>query len=386
MTFIKNLYFHIPFCARICHYCDFAKTALFSQQQIDEYISALLVHFTFFQEKIALKPCESIFFGGGTPSLLTNSYAPLLEQLKPFILSSTEITLEANPIDITLDNLKIWRELGFNRLSIGLQTFSESGLKFLTRDHTSDQAKTALTLAKKFFSNVSVDLIYGWKNQTLENWQNDLDLLADFELQHVSCYHLMYEPKTPLGRAYLRQKVTRDVEALEHASENFYTSACNALKNQGFEHYEVSNWAKENAQSKHNKNYWKNNYFLGLGTGAHGFIPGFNPTQDSAGIRYFYNAQFRPFLKGQPETVLIWEKDRSRDDFILEACANGMRSAMGIDFSSIENKFSVKFIPNPLITEGLARGLLQVHGNTLTLSETEWFRENAWALEVSESC
>ncbi len=377
MNSIRNIYFHIPFCARICHYCDFAKTANFETSDTTDYMQKLVKNLDYWINKISLEPCESLFFGGGTPSLISEDYRPLFLRLEKYMTPTTEITLEANPLDVCAENCRIWLDLGFNRISLGIQTFSDQGLQFLTRDHSSDQAKRALSTAQEFFKNVTVDFIYGWKNQTLENWHRDLTTLQSFEVNHVSCYHLMYEPKTPLGRAYLRNPLTKT--AMD--SELFYKTACEVLQSQDFQHYEVSNWAKQTFQSLHNKNYWKNNFFLGIGTGAHGFIPG----SKNSGERYFYHPQFRPFLSKLPEDLLTFEQNRSAKDFILEACANGMRSAQGLNVKKLETEFSVTFLPSPILEKGLMHSLLNRQGDHLVLIETEWFRENAWALEASES-
>ena len=378
MTAIHNLYFHIPFCTRMCHYCDFAKTAHFFPKQFSEYIESLARHFKFWSETLQVGACKSIFFGGGTPSLLTAEYQPLFTLLKPYINSFTEVTLEANPLDITEANLKIWRDLGFNRISVGVQTFAKEGLTFLTRDHSPEQALSALHTAKVFFANVSADLIYGWKNQTPDQWLYDLAQISLADIQHVSCYHLMYEPRTPLGRAYIRKG---EKNQSDEDSENFYKSACKVFGTDQFYHYEISNWAKIGFQSVHNKNYWRQGFFLGVGSGAHGFVPDVN----SAGKRYVYSASHRNFLKNPVATLFTSEANRNADDFITEACANGLRSAEGVDIGMLEDASFGSFSPNQLVTKGLQNGLLQKVGRNLILVESEWFRENAWALEVSLS-
>ena len=271
-TAIKALYLHIPFCASLCHYCDFAKTANFNAQLVVRYFRALQAQLTLW---CATLPREvrfsSVYLGGGTPSLFAAEYEPLFAIFAPHLANEVEITLEANPQDVTREKLHAWQTLGINRLSLGVQTFNTQHLHFLRRTHTAQQGQAAITQAAEFFAgDVSVDLIYGMPQQSLAELANDIDTLLALSLTHLSLYNLTYESGTPLGRARQRGKLQPLAEAEE---TQMYAWLRHKLAAHGFEHYEVSNWAQAGKHSWHNANYWQDGGYIGVGAGAHGYLP-----------------------------------------------------------------------------------------------------------------
>jgi oxygen-independent coproporphyrinogen-3 oxidase len=380
-----GIYLHIPFCERICHYCDFAKTANFSEgfkeaffANLSKGLDAWLKHFT--RNYPEFEPA-SVFFGGGTPSLFGSEYRDIFAILGSYFnLSNLEVTLEANPEHVTTSSLTTWQVLGFNRISLGVQSFDDAGLRFLTRAHSGDDALTAVKLSKMIFGNVSVDLIYGWPGQSEETWKRDLSLVVQNDLPHVSLYNLTYEPRTALGRKKHRGVIAAVSDETEW---QIYQSACKILKGTGYCHDEVANWSKPGRHSVHNRLYWHGHHYIGLGPGAHGFLPG----DDFLGIRYSYPSRILAFnaidfsqvrpgeLPGEAVTV----DARTADSWLLEFIGTGLRTKEGLDLAKIRGTLGLTFRPHPVIRQGLEQQLLTLRGDTLILSESEWFRETSWS-------
>ena len=229
------------------------------------------------------EPIRTIYLGGGTPSQLGNKDLERLLRALP-VKQAEEVTIEANPSDMTEAKLKAWRAMGINRLSIGVQSFDEVRLAFLNRRHGSKQAKKVIRLAQELgYDNISIDLMYALPNQTLEQWQADVETALTFDVQHISTYCLSYEPGTPLDnwrKKGLFREVDEDLdwrkkglfrEADEDLANAMYAHLCRRLREAGYEHYEVSNFAKPGFESRHNSSYWDETPYLGLGAGAHSY-------------------------------------------------------------------------------------------------------------------
>ena len=291
-----GLYIHIPFCSQICHYCDFAKTARWQEESVKSYFAGLENHLQFWCShylKKNLYKFPLFFFGGGTPGLFDKEYEKIFLLIRPYLTDTCEVTLELNPNNISTDSLSIWKNIGINRLSIGVQSFSESGLKFLKRDHSSMEAYRNIELAKKYFGNINIDLIYAWPGQKAESWDRDLNLVTDLDVQHLSLYDLHYAAGTPIGRAKERGKI-KALPELEN--ENRYERACEVLAASSFVHEEVANWSKAKYSCKHNWLYWQDSYFIGLGLGAWGYLPLEN---NPIGLRYSYTRKEKDFLNSK---------------------------------------------------------------------------------------
>ncbi len=214
------------------------------------------------------EPIRTIYLGGGTPSQLGNKDLERLLRALP-VGQAEEVTIEANPSDMTEAKLKAWREMGINRLSIGVQSFDEMILAFLNRRHGSKQAKKVIRLAQELgYDNISIDLMYALPNQTLELWQADVETALTFDVQHISTYCLSYEPGTPLDN-WRKKGLFR--EADDDLANAMYAYLCRRLREAGYEHYEVSNFAKPGFESRHNSSYWDETPYLGLGAGAHSY-------------------------------------------------------------------------------------------------------------------
>ena len=266
---MAGIYIHIPFCKQACHYCNFHfATSLHNK---NDFIAALLKEIVLQKNYPENETVETIYFGGGTPSLCTK------EEVKTIITSiqssfnvaeNAEITLEANPDDITEEKLLDWKEVGINRLSIGIQSFFEEDLKWMNRAHTSQQAVDSLQLAVKQFDNITIDLIYGTPQLTNEKWKHNVDTAISLNISHLSCYALTVEPKTPLDKM-IKQHKSEDINP-DKQSEQFLL-LMQWLAEAGYEHYEISNFAKPGWRSRHNSSYWQGKNYLGLGPSAHSF-------------------------------------------------------------------------------------------------------------------
>ena len=264
---MKGVYIHIPFCKSRCAYCDFFSTTQLERRE--EYVQALL-------SEIAARvpdnePIDTIYFGGGTPSILeTEQIERLLNALlKKSTTPPKEITLEANPGDLNLEKLTALKRLGINRLSIGIQSFNDAELRLIGRRHNAAQAIQAVNDAQTAgFDNISIDLIYALPEQTMESWREAIHTAIQLGVQHISCYCLSYEDGTPLTRLLDDGKISRTDEDTEN---KLYDELCEILTANGFIHYEVSNFALPNRQSKHNSSYWNNTPYIGLGAGAHSY-------------------------------------------------------------------------------------------------------------------
>ncbi len=267
---MPGIYIHIPFCKQKCTYCDFHFSTTFSSYR-KEMIDAILHEITLRKDYLS-EPISTIYFGGGTPSLLTefelNSILAAINNNFE-VLDTVELSLEANPDDITKEQLSIWKKRGINRLSIGLQSFKESDLRWMNRAHTVEEANQCISLAQNAgFQNLTVDLIYGLPDLSLEEWKSHIQQLIDFNVPHISAYCLTVEKNTVLANWVNKGKIKPLSEDVQ--SEQFL-ALLELLEVNGYEQYEISNFCKKDAESKHNSNYWKGKHYIGIGPSAHSF-------------------------------------------------------------------------------------------------------------------
>ena len=266
---MAGIYVHIPFCKKACHYCNFhfsTNTQLVNEMMYAIGMEAKLRKY-YIKEKVT-----TVYIGGGTPSLLTTTHLrTLLEKLRDnfSILPDAEVTLEANPDDINIDSLLQWHSIGINRLSIGIQSFRDADLEWMNRAHNAQQALRCVQLAKKTgFHNLSIDLIYGTPTLNNEQWIQNIEQAIALGVPHLSCYALTVEPKTALHYLIQEKKVANVDE--EKQSVHFEILV-KRLREVGYEHYEISNFAKPGFQSKHNSSYWHGKPYIGLGPSAHSY-------------------------------------------------------------------------------------------------------------------
>jgi len=267
---MAGIYIHIPFCKKACHYCDFHFST--STQNKELLVDALCKEIEARQEYLQDKNIATIYFGGGTPSLLSSfELKSILEKIrKLFKVSSTaEITLEANPDDLTIEKLKKLKEAGINRLSIGIQSFFDEDLERMNRSHNATQAIQAVENAKsEGIENISIDLIYGLPNLTLEKWKYNLGQAFKLDAPHLSAYCLTIEEKTAFSAFLKKGKITLPPEPETIAQFELLMSEA---KKHNFIHYEISNFCKEGKKSKHNSSYWTDKHYMGIGPSAHSY-------------------------------------------------------------------------------------------------------------------
>ncbi|MFM2385479.1 MAG: hypothetical protein RL660_236 [Bacteroidota bacterium] len=266
----QGVYVHIPFCKQACSYCNFhfSTNTERTQQLVDAIVQELHLRSNY----LPTEALQSIYFGGGTPSLLSdNQLATIYNALVAHfgILPTCEVSIEVNPDDISAERLHSFRSIGFNRLSIGIQSFAAADLQFMNRAHNAKQALACLTLANDCgFTNYSADLIYGYDALSHQQFTKHLNILAEHNVKHLSCYALTVEPKTALHHAV--KKGTFKQPSNEHAAQQFSLLMDWAAQHQ-YEHYEISNFAQANYRAVHNSSYWHGNHYLGLGPSAHSY-------------------------------------------------------------------------------------------------------------------
>jgi len=266
---MAGIYIHIPFCKKACHYCNFH----FSTQlkYIDDFTKAIIQEIEI-QKNYLSQPIETLYFGGGTPSLLPmDDFHKILDKLRSVysLDSNIEFTIEANPDDIQPKQANAWKKAGVNRLSIGIQSFQPAALQWMNRAHTTEQAHEAIRAAQgEGIENISIDLIYGTPHLTNDDLKADLAMIDQYQIQHLSCYALTVEEKTALHAMIQNKKIDRVHP--EHQAAHFEIIT-NYTEKIGMEHYEISNFSKPGFRSKHNSNYWKGIPYLGLGPSAHSY-------------------------------------------------------------------------------------------------------------------
>lgn len=390
----QGLYIHIPFCRSICHYCDFAKTANFQQHHVTAYLEILSQQLTSLESFITRhdpKPLTSVFFGGGTPGLITTEYRDLLKQILSFCAEDAEITIETNPEDISSEALDVWRDLGFNRLSMGVQSFHDTGLRIMTRQHDSKSVQKATDLIAEAFPNFNIDLIYGWPTQTLDQWHRDLSMAMASGASHISAYNMIIEEKTPFGLKVRRGKL-KDLPDNLHA--DMYQSALDFFKVHDWVQDEVSNWTRQGYTCKHNWLYWQNQSFYALGTGAFGL----DLSTEAYGSRYYFPRDLRRYLaleaaplKSEATFLQILQEmgatiePLTEEHWLYETVGGGLRTRKGICLDKIKSQTNRSFSPTSKVEDGLKNGKLTLSDGTLTLSPDQWFLENQWALAVIDS-
>ena len=267
---MAGIYLHIPFCKTRCIYCDFYSTT--RSELKTRYVHALCRELEIRKEYLTGEPVETIYFGGGTPSQLEEAdFKRIFETIQENygMEHCREITLEANPDDLSQEYLKMLSFLPFNRISMGIQTFDDTTLQLLKRRHSSQTAVEAVRRCREAgFQNISIDLIYGLPGETKERWENDLRQAIRLDVEHISAYHLTYEEDTPIYNM-LKQHQIEEVD--EDSSLQFFTLLIEHLQNAGYEHYEISNFCRPGKYSRHNTSYWRGIPYLGCGPSAHSF-------------------------------------------------------------------------------------------------------------------
>ncbi|MHB8907004.1 MAG: radical SAM family heme chaperone HemW [Melioribacteraceae bacterium] len=325
------IYIHIPFCDHKCIYCDFY--SIVSYENVSSYLIALKKEIDFFSEKYSEdRKIISLFFGGGTPSFMEPEYiSEIIRHLKKnfHFVDDAEITLETNPGTVSKEKLRKFREIGINRISIGIQSFDEDELKFLTRIHDSKTAiKTVQDAAYSGFDNISIDLIFNLPKQTKEIWRSNLEQAVKLPVKHISAYSLILERGTILNKMVLDGKVKMQSEDYD---ADLYEFTINFLTQHGFDQYEVSNFARDDKECVHNNAYWRYKDYLSFGTSAHSFVNGERWWNYSA--LNLYNTAVK-----KNGHAVIGEELLTRNEMLEEYVMLALRSK-GLDLVELKNLF-----------------------------------------------
>lgn len=345
---MRSVYIHIPFCKSICSYCDFPKV-LHDTTWASEYLVHLEKEISEYYDGDIVK---SIYIGGGTPSALSvSNLLKLMEIVKIFkVVENFEFTVEMNVNDITEEKLLILKSNGVNRISIGVESFDKYVLKYLNRKHEKKDIIDNVNLVKKYFDNISVDLIYAVPIENLSILKNDIREVLKLDVTHISTYSLIIEENTILG-------INKVSPIDEDKDYKMYSYICKKLKDNGYNHYEVSNFAKPGYESKHNINYWNNQEYYGFGLGSHGFI---------SELRYENTRSFNTYLSGKYRfnELVLSRKEDMENQVIL-----GLRKLDGIDIVEFFNKYKTNIQDEFNITPLLKDGYLVLRDKHLLIPE-----------------
>jgi oxygen-independent coproporphyrinogen-3 oxidase len=362
---MSGIYIHIPFCKKACHYCNFHFSTQI--QHIDEFVDALLIEMAL-QKNYLTDPIETVYLGGGTPSLLKQAHFEKITkglQAHYNITHLKEFTIEANPDDISLEKTKMWKNMGINRLSIGIQSFQNEALSWMNRAHDTSQSILAIEHTKAAgIHNISTDLIYGTPHLSDEALLKDISILNNYEIPHISCYALTVEEKTALYHLIQENKI-ENVDSEKQARH--FEILVNTLNDYGYEHYEISNFAKPGKRSLHNSNYWKGISYLGLGPSAHSF---------NNISRQWNIANNSLYIKSIHEAVVPFEIEQldisaKYNEFMMIS----LRLLEGVDLAQIEARFGYAYLQhtNAILKDYLLNGKIKQTKNGFTIAKEARF-------------
>lgn len=346
----KNVYIHIPFCRSKCRYCSFVSFPKLElkEQYLNALIEEIKIHYK--NEKL-----DTLYFGGGTPSLLTSK--EFQEIISLFnITSGTEITAELNPETVTLNYLQNLKKNGINRLSFGCQTFNDKILKLIGRRHSAQDVENSLSFALEAgFENINIDFIYGLPEQNIKDFENDLEHAVNLDIKHISLYGLKIDEN-----CYFAKHPPKDLPD-DDLQVDMYLKAIEILSENNFSHYEISNFAKQGFESKHNLNYWDNNTYYGFGAAAHGY---------ENGTRYFNTSDLKEYINNpltHKHSHILTIQEQLEEEIFL-----GFRKMEGINIEKINKKFGIDFLKKyaHIINKYVSYKYLKETNNGFTLTNT----------------
>lgn len=370
---MSGIYLHIPFCKSKCAYCNFF--SLVTEKKMDDYVSALKKEIINRKSYLGDDVVKTIYFGGGTPSLLPIKYVEeILELLHENynIISNPEVTLEINPDTIDKDKMMALKHLGVNRMSVGIQSFNDDDLRYLGRRHDSRHALQVLDdLSGVGFDRITLDLIYGMPTLTEEKWNHNLDIFFSTGISHLSAYALTVEPKTILGQKIEKEELQ---EVSEEDTIRHYNILVERTKENGFEHYEISNFAKEGCRSQHNSIYWQDVKYLGLGPSAHSYDGDSRQWNVSNLTKYiqFVNADIDTDTDADTDMGHYYEREiLSKEDKYNEYVMTSLRTSWGCNIDKIERDYGESYTHNFLknIKKYLDSGIMLMKNNNFILTD-----------------
>ena len=328
---MAGLYIHIPFCKKACHYCNFHFST--SDKNRQAVLKSICLELEMRAQELQSMPVASIYFGGGTPSMLNDDELGAIFQVIEAnyqVLPSAEITLEANPDDLSLKKITQLAVTPINRLSIGVQSFFEADLKLMNRAHTAKESLESLKIAQTYFDNITIDLLYGMPQMSNVRWEENLQIAFDLKLNHLSCYALTVEPKTALAHFIktAQHPPLNDAVAAQH-----FQTLVTATANAGFTHYEVCSFGKPGYFSKHNRSYWLGKPYLGVGPSAHSF-DGKKRSWNVSNNKQYINTIAKNEL---PLTSELLTPENRFNEYIM----TGLRTIWGVSLKRIEEEFGL---------------------------------------------
>ncbi|HWR94155.1 MAG TPA: radical SAM family heme chaperone HemW [Flavobacterium sp.] len=331
---MSGIYIHIPFCKQACHYCDFHFST--SLKKKDEIIMALTKELQIRKNEFENEVVETIYFGGGTPSLLPIADLKFLISAvyeNYNVVKNPEITLEANPDDLSTERIIELSKSPINRLSIGIQSFFEDDLQLMNRAHNTIEAKKCLEEATRYFDNITIDLIYGIPRMSNEKWKQNIENALSFNIPHISCYALTVEPKTALNKLIQTGKIE---QPKDEVAQNHFEILIETLEEKGFIHYELSNFGKENYFSKNNTAYWLGKKYIGIGPSAHSYN-GVSRSWNVSNNSLYIKSILENILPSESETLSITDK---YNEYIM----TGLRTIWGVSLDRIKTEFGSKYL------------------------------------------
>lgn len=361
---MAGIYIHIPFCKQACNYCNFHFAT--SLRQKDDFIAALAkeINITPLFDDANKEKIETIYIGGGTPSLLgPGDLKTIFEALhaKFEIANTAEITLEANPDDINPSKLSIWKTIGINRLSMGIQSFDEEELAWMNRAHNAAESLLCInTMQEAGFDNFSIDLIYGSPLLTNDRWKRNVDIAIENQVPHISCYALTVEPKTPLAKQIALNK-TSAANSEKQAGQ--FLSLMQWMRNAGYEHYEISNYALPGMRSRHNSSYWQGKNYYGFGPSAHSF---------DGNNRRWNIANNAKYIQSIAQNTIPFEEEKlTATQRLNEYIMVSLRTAEGLDVDKITEQFGKQFSDKiiSLSQQYIQQGKIVLQNNSLVLTD-----------------
>lgn len=359
---MAGIYIHIPFCKQACHYCDFHFSTSFKYK--NELIAALIKEIKLQKSYLDGESIQTIYFGGGTPSVLSEKeIGSIINTITDLhsVASGAEITLEANPDDLSKEKLRSLVQTPVNRFSIGLQSFFDEDLQWMNRVHRANEAEASVKRAQDSgFENITVDLIYGYPLLTDQKWKYNLDKVFELGVPHVSAYSITVEPKTALA-SFIKQKKQPGISDEQSAAQFIYLM--DAMQQNGFEHYEISNFCKPGAYSRHNSNYWNGVKYLGIGPSAHSYNGGARQWNIANNGKYIQALEAGTI---PAETEALTESNR-----LNEYIMTSLRTARGLDLERLNGIAAAS--ADQLLTEAepfFDRGWIAEERRIITLTQT----------------
>jgi len=371
---MAGIYIHIPFCKQACHYCDFHFSTQLKKK--DSLLHALHQEMELRQDTFINTPLETLYFGGGTPSILSpEEIAGLIETARKYYAfnDNPEITLEVNPDDVSPEKVQAWASGSVNRLSLGIQSFYDEDLKFMNRAHTAREAKRSLEMVRREFENVTIDLIYGFPQLSMDKWLSNLETALSFGMPHISAYALTVEPRTALHSFIKKGKVPGLDEQLTEAHFELLTAK---LEEAGFVHYEISNFGKPGYFSRNNTAYWTGLPYLGIGPSAHSF---------TGSSRSWNVANNTKYIKAIAEKKLPMTLEELSDkDRYNEYIMTGLRTIWGVSTSKIASLFGESYKQYFLtkVSPFLESQKLSLAGDIVTASQSGKFLVDGIAADL----